>query len=197
VAENKSWADPSPLGLFGFGLTTVLLNLHNTGFLGVSNVFAIGYGFFFGGIAQVIAGIIDLKKGNTFGGTAFVSYGLFWLGLALVIVLSSMGILPAPTDIDLAWAMFAWGVFTTIFFLGSFKTTKALSFILGSLAVLFYMLAISHVLIFFTGSTLFLTITGIEGIVCGASAMYTAGAIILNGMYERTVLPLGPWQKEK
>jgi succinate-acetate transporter protein len=182
MSEKQSWADPSPLGLFG---------------LGVGNIFAIGYGFFFGGVAQVIAGIIDLKKGNTFGGTAFTSYGLFWLGLAFVLTASGSGIISAPTDIDLTWMTFMWGIFTTLFFIGSFKTTKALSFVLGSLSILFYLLAISHAIIFLTGSTIVLTITGIEGIICGGSAMYTAGAIIINGMYKRTVLPLGPWQKEK
>ncbi len=197
MSEKQTWADPSPLGLFGFGLTTVLLNLHNLGLLGVANTMAIGYGFFYGGLAQVIAGIIDLRKGNTFGGTAFCSYGLFWIGLATALSLSSMGLFPTITVIDLAWTMLVWGVFTTIFFVGSFKTTKALSFVLGSLAILFYLLAISNTVIYLTGSTLVLTITGLEGIVCGASAMYTAAGIILNGMYNRTVLPLGPWQKKE
>ena len=198
MSEKQSWADPSPLGLFGFGMTTVLLNIHNTLLLGMSNTMAIGYGFFFGGLAQVIAGVIDAKKGNTFGATAFTSYGLFWIGLATALTLSSLGIFPLVGSLDLAWTMLVWGVFTTILFVGSFKTTKALSFILGSLAVLFYLLAASNAIIAFDPTnTILLTITGFEGIICGSSAIYTAAAIILNGMYERTVLPICPWQKKK
>ncbi|MHA1237627.1 MAG: acetate uptake transporter [Candidatus Odinarchaeia archaeon] len=193
--QKQILADPSALGLFGFGLTTVLLNIHNLGLVGLANTMAIAYGFFYGGIAQVIAGIIDFKRNNLFGGTAFTSYGLFWLGLALAITFNWMGLI-VVTPIDLAWTMLLWGVFTTVLFAGSFKTNKALSFVLGSLALLFYLLTLSNFILAVDPTmTIPLTITGIEGIICGGSAMYTAAAIVLNSMYGREVLPLGPYNK--
>ena len=193
--QKQLFADPSALGLFGFGLTTVLLNVHNLGLVGLANTMAIAYGFFYGGTAQVIAGIIDFKRGNSFGGTAFTSYGLFWLGLALAVTFSWMGLITL-TPIDLAWTMLLWGIFTTVLFAASFRTNKALSFVFGSLATLFYLLTLSNFILAVDPTmTLPLTITGIEGIVCGLSAMYTAAAIVINNMYGREILPLGPYKK--
>jgi succinate-acetate transporter protein len=82
--ESK-FSNPAPLGLMAFGMTTVLLNLHNAGFYGLDTMI-LAMGIFYGGIAQVIAGILEFRKGNTFGTTAFCSYGLFWLTLVFLLV---------------------------------------------------------------------------------------------------------------
>ena len=179
-------ANPAPLGLLAFGMTTVLLNLHNAGLFGLGSMI-MAMGIFYGGLAQVIAGIMEWKKGNTFGTVAFTSYGFFWLSLVGIWVLPTLvGAKPASEEALIAYFIM-WGIFTTGMFCGTLKGDTAHKFIFGSLAVLFFLLALRDI----TGSALIGKITGIEGIVCGASAIYTAFGIILNGYYGKKVLPLG------
>ena len=90
ITKEDITANPAPLGLLGFGMTTVLLNLHNAGLFGLGSMI-LGMGIFYGGIAQVIAGIMEWKKGNTFAATAFISYGFFWMTLVALLVLPKMG----------------------------------------------------------------------------------------------------------
>src|SRR5476651_1328568 len=97
VAVTGGTANPAPLGLCAFGMTTVLLNLHNAGFFEMNSMI-FGMGIFYGGLAQVIAGIIEAKKNNTFGLTAFTSYGFFWLSLVGLIVMPKLGWTAAPAD---------------------------------------------------------------------------------------------------
>jgi len=106
-------ANPAPLGLMGFGMTTVLLNMHNAGFFPVSDMI-LAMGIFYGGLAQIIAGILEFKKGNTFGMTAFVSYGMFWLTLVAIFVFPDlMGGKGVRSDNNfLGWYLFMWGLFT-------------------------------------------------------------------------------------
>ena len=179
-------ANPAPLGLAAFGMTTVLLNLHNAGLFNLGTMI-LGMGIFYGGIAQVIAGIMEWKKGNTFGTIAFTSYGLFWLSLvALLVMPKEMG---AKNDNAAIVAYFImWGVFTLCLFFGTLKATRAMQFIFASLTVLFFMLAISEI----TGNAVITTITGIEGVICGLSSIYTAAALVLNEVFGKVVLPVGP-----
>ena len=179
--------NPAPLGLMGFGMTTVLLNIHNAGFYELGSMI-LAMGIFYGGIAQVIAGIMEWKKGNTFATTAFTSYGLFWMTLVALIVMPNMGIEVKPRD-ELAFICYLvmWGIFTGVLFIGTLKLNKALQFVFFTLTVLFFLLAISHA----TGNAALGKFTGFEGIVCGASAIYTGLAQVLNEVYGRTVLPLG------
>src|SRR5512136_3148041 len=93
--DNNKLANPAPLGLMGFGMTTVLLNIHNAGFFPLSAM-VLAMGIFYGGIAQIIAGIMESRKGNTFGTTAFTSYGLFWLTLVGLLVMPRLGWGAAP-----------------------------------------------------------------------------------------------------
>ncbi len=179
-------ANPAPLGLMGFGMTTVLLNIHNAGYFPISAM-VLAMGLFYGGIAQIIAGILEFKKGNTFAVTAFTSYGLFWLTLVALIVMPQWGWSDATPAAYMGWYLFMWGVFTLFMFFGTLKANRATQFVFGSLTLLFFLLAARD----WTGSTLIGTVAGWEGIVCGCSAIYLAMAEVLNERLGRTVLPLG------
>ncbi len=178
-------ANPAPLGLLGFGLTTILLNIHNAGFYSL-NTMILAMGVFYGGIAQIIAGIQEWKKGNTFGATAFTSYGLFWLSLVGLLVFPGMGWGQAPEKSAMAAYFLVWGLFTLAMFVGTLRLTRSLQFIFGSLTVLFFLLALRDI----TGSPVLAAAAGYEGIVCGFSAFYTAIAQVLNEVYRRKILPL-------
>jgi len=178
-------ANPAPLGLVAFGMTTVLLNLHNAGFFALGSMI-LAMGIFYGGLAQVIAGIEEWKKNNTFGATAFTSYGLFWLTLVALLVLPKMG-LADPTDKPAMAAYLAmWGIFTLVMFIGTLKANRALQLVFGTLAILFFLLAIGDA----TGNGTITVIAGYEGILCGFIAIYAGLAQVLNEMYKKTVAPL-------
>jgi uncharacterized protein len=179
-------ANPAPLGLLGFGMTTVLLNLHNAGLVELGTT-VLAMGIFYGGICQVLAGLMEWKKGNTFGTVAFTSYGFFWLSLAAIIVLPKTGLTEASSASGMAAYLALWGVMTFVLFVGSLRLNRATQFVFASLTVLFALLAIADV----SGSTALKTLAGWEGMVCGASAIYLAAAQILNEIYGRSVLPLG------
>jgi hypothetical protein len=189
---NDKLANPAPLGLLGFGMTTVLLNLHNSGLYPLGTMI-LAMGIFYGGLAQIFAGIMEFRKGNTFGTTAFCSYGLFWLSLVFLLVLPKMGWwnVSASKGAMMAY-FFMWGLFTFLMFFGTLKLNKALQVVFLSLAILFWLLVITEA----TGSVAIKTITGIEGIFCGSSAVYTAIALIWNEIYGREVLPIGTVKKE-
>jgi succinate-acetate transporter protein len=185
-------ANPAPLGLLGFGMTTVLLNLHNAGFYEL-NTMILAMGICYGGTAQVIAGIMEWKKGNTFATTAFISYGFFWLSLVALIVLPKIILtLTATNDVAMAAYLALWGVFTGVMFIGTFRLNRALQMVFGTLTVLFFLLACEH---FTHVSDSFKYYTGIEGLVCGFSAIYTGLAQVLNELYAKTILPLGMVKK--
>ena len=191
MAEENKLANPAPLGLMGFGMTTILLNIHNAGFFKMDPMI-LAMGFFYGGLAQIFAGHMEFKKGNTFGTTAFTSYGLFWLTLVSIVAHDNpfihFGFKLQPKF--LGWYLFFWGLFTGFMFLGTLKANRALQFVFASLTILFWLLAIGHWL---TGDTakLIIKVAGWEGIICGSSAIYTAMAQVLNDAYGKTVLPLG------
>jgi succinate-acetate transporter protein len=183
-------ANPAPLGLMAFGMTTVLLNLHNAGLFGLGSMI-LAMGIFYGGIAQIIAGIMEWKKGNTFGTLAFTSYGLFWLTLAFLLILPKTGVAETNNGTAMGFYLLIWGIFTLLMFIGTLKLNKALMVVFASLFVLFFLLAIRD----FTGSALVGTIAGIEGIFCGLSAIYAAIAQVLNEVYGKTILSIGPVNK--
>jgi hypothetical protein len=188
---EEKLANPAPLGLMGFGMTTVLLNLHNAGFFGLDSMI-LAMGIFYGGLAQIIAGIMEFKKGNTFGVTAFTSYGLFWLSLVFLLLAPKIGLwTTAPSNIAMASYLFMWGLFTLLMYFGASKVNVAVQFIFGSLALLFFLLSLSDI----TGIALVKTIAGLEGIICGFSAVYLAIAEVLNEVYGKTVLPICPKKK--
>ena len=185
TAESHSAApNPAPLGLAGFALTTILLNIHNAGFYEIS-VMIMGMGVFYGGIAQLIAGIMEYRQGNTFGTVAFVSYGSFWLSLVFIWVMPSFG-LPKADPVSMGWYLAVWGLFTFALFVATFKGKTIGKLIFGSLTILFFLLALAH----FTGSHAIHTVAGFEGILCGGFALYEAAAIVINEKFGKQVLPL-------
>ena len=190
LALNDTTANPAPLGLLGFGMTTVLLNLHNAGFFPL-DAMILGMGIFYGGLGQIIVGIMEWKKNNTFGATAFTSYGLFWLTLVALIILPQTGFGKAPDAAAMTAYLTMWGLFTAVLFIGTLRLNRALQFVFGSLTILFFLLAIGDA----TGNHTIKTIAGWEGIICGLSAIYTGLVQVLNEVYGRTVAPLGMVKK--
>ncbi|NLG66714.1 MAG: acetate uptake transporter [Actinobacteria bacterium] len=190
ITIKDTTANPAPLGLLGFGMTTVLLNIHNAGIYELGTMI-LAMGIFYGGMAQIIAGIMEWKKNNTFGTTAFSSYGLFWLTLVGLLLFKKWGWWEGTSDNALAWYFLAWGFFTFCMFIGTLKLNRALQTVFLTLTVLFLLLAIRD----WTGSEVVGKIAGWEGIVCGLSAIYAAVAQIWNEVYGRVVLPLGPVKK--
>ena len=189
VVVKDNTANPAPLGLLGFGLTTILLNIHNAGFYPLNSMI-IGMGIFVGGLAQVIAGILEAKKNNTFGTTAFTAYGFFWLSLTAVWIMPAAGLAEKASAFAMGFYLLLWGLFTLGMFFGTFKMTKVHQIIFGSLTLLFFLLALGD----FTGIHLIKTIAGFEGIICGLSAVYGCIAQVLNEVYGKEILPMD-WDK--
>lgn len=180
-------ANPAPLGLTGFGLTTILLNIHNAGFY-PNNSMILGMGLFVGGLAQLIAGVLESKKNNTFGTTAFTAYGAFWLSLVAIWALPRLGLAEKADETAMGWYLSVWGLFTFGMFIGTFRLNRALQVVFGTLVLLFWLLALGD----FTRNGAITIVAGYVGIVCGLSAFYAAIAQVLNEVYGRTVMPLGP-----
>lgn len=195
MGVTEKLANPAPLGLLGFGLTTVLLNLHNAGFFPLDTMI-LAMGLAYGGLAQVIVGTMEFRKGNTFGTVAFTSYGLFWWSLVALLLLPKLTFfsgLVTPEEPAMAAYFFMWGLFTFGMFLGTLKKNRALQFVFASLAVLFFLLVTREltgnpVLI---GTITFNSLVGVEGIICGLSAVYLGLAEVLNETYGKTILPIG------
>ncbi|WP_066224005.1 acetate uptake transporter [Formosa haliotis] len=185
IKDNS--ANPGPLGLLAFGMTTVLLNLHNAGFYEMNSMI-LAMGIFYGGLAQIIAGILESKKNNSFGMTAFISYGFFWLTLVGLIVMPKLNLIESTSNTAMIAYLIMWGIFTSLLFIGTLKINKALQFVFATLAILFFLLALGD----YTGNKVIKTFTGIEGIICGAAAIYTGVATLLNEVYGKVIMPIGP-----
>lgn len=215
-------ANPAPLGLMGFGMTTFLLNIHNAGFFPVGSMI-VSMGMFYGGLAQIIAGIMEFMNGNTFATTAFTSYGVFWWTLvwlwsfpkiyyekieSIATVennesmtsdqsMAQSTFVPLANEPPvgfLAWYLFIWGLFTLFMFIGTLKKDYTIRFVFGSLALLFFLLAIRDwcdASEFHQAKTVIGKIAGWEGIICGCSAMYYAMAQVINEQWGRVLLPIG------
>jgi len=179
-------ANPAPLGLVAFGMTTVLLNLHNAGFFALGSM-VLAMGIFYGGLAQIIAGIEEWKKNNTFGATAFTSYGLFWMTLVALLILPKMGLADPSSKEAMTAYLAMWGLFTLIMFIGTLRANRALQLVFATLTILFFLLALGEI----TENATITMIAGYEGILCGFSAIYAGLAQVLNEMYRKTVAPLG------
>jgi succinate-acetate transporter protein len=189
-------ANPAPLGLLGFGLTTVLLNLHNAGLFGI-NTMILAMGIAYGGLAQVIVGIMEFRKGNTFGTVAFTSYGLFWWSLVALLTMPNLTFLTGfngPDAAAMASYFFMWGLFTFVMFFGTLKANRTLQFVFASLALLFFLLTIRELTANATlfGSVTVNTVAGVEGVICGLSAVYLGLAEVVNEANGKTILPICP-----
>lgn len=184
---SEKTANPAPLGLMGFGMTTVLLNLVTAELLDVSSSAAMIFpmGIFYGGVAQILAGMWEIKKGNTFGATAFSSFGLFWVSLVAIRLFSTPGWADSPSPTVMAAYLTMWGIFTAPLTMATFKHNIALQFVFITLTILFFLLALADI----SGSAAIKIIAGYEGIICGFSAMHLATAQLVNQTYGKNMLP--------
>ncbi len=179
---EEKLANPAPLGLLGFGMTTVLLNLHNAGLIELS-MMILAMGICYGGLAQIIAGIMEFKKGNTFGTTAFISYGSFWLTLVIILLYRTGGAVTAePSSASMAAYLFMWGLFTFVMFIATLKHSRGLQVVFFTLVVLFWLLAYGD----YTGNAFVKKIAGWEGLFCGFSAIYVGLSQVLAEAYKKT-----------
>lgn len=184
VNNQSIIANPSPLGLLGFGMTTLLLNLHNANIIPLSIVI-VAMGFALGGAAQIIAGIMEFKKNNVFGATAFTSYGFFWWSLIIIWINPFEGI-AAADEKSMGFYLLLWGIFTLFMYVATLKHNRAIQVVFLTLTILFFLLSIGD----FTGIHFIKIVAGWVGIVCGISAIYTSLAQVINNEYDKTVLPL-------
>jgi succinate-acetate transporter protein len=190
ILSPKS-ANPAPLGLAGFGLTTVVLSCVNAGIL-VPDAAAVvvPLAFAFGGIAQVIAGTLEFKTGNTFGMVAFTSYGLFWWWFAFLKWTIGAGWLKAPPSASVAVTLLMWGVFTFLLWIVTFRLSKAVWSIFLLLWITFFFLAAGD-FGYFIGSLNCGRIGGYFGLITGLDAMLVAFIEVLNATAGRTIISTG------
>jgi uncharacterized protein len=174
------------LGLLGYGMPGVLVSLANAGIIQSGSI-VIAMAIFMGGFAMFTAGLMEWKKGNTYGLAAYSSYGLFWFSFAALLLLPVLGL---AKDTGGAGAMAAylalWGLFTLILFIGSLKMSRALQFVLGTLALVFFLEAAGAAM----GAGMFTVLAGYIGIISGLAAIYTALAPVLNEIYGTTTAPV-------
>ncbi|HEX6487469.1 MAG TPA: acetate uptake transporter [Candidatus Dormibacteraeota bacterium] len=185
-------ANPAPLGLAGFALTTFLLSAHNAIGNSVPLLVFFGFAVFYGGLAQFMAGMMEFRAGNTFGATAFTTYGAFWLGVAATVILVLAGKLAAAdVNVTLAWILLAFAIFNTYMLLWSMRVSVAVFLV-------FLTLEITEILLFigkFNGQadgTGLVALGGWVGIITAIVAWYTSAAGVVNAMAApNTVLPVG------
>lgn len=193
MSEDKNFnaiADPGPLGLAGFALTTFVLSMANAKLVpDTIHATFLTLGLFYGGIAQMLAGMWEFKKNNTFGATAFTSYGAFWLALASIIVFEELKLINFGPDRNIAIGLFlvAWTIFTFYMWIGSFRLNNALIFVFTTLLITFILLDLAEFKIIPSSAP-----AGMMGLVCAAGAWYTSAAGIINSTFGRVVLPVGP-----
>ncbi len=181
--------NPAALGLVCFGLTTVLLSLINAGVLPAGGEpVVIPLAIAFGGTAQIIAGLMEVKLGNTFGITAFIAYGAFWWWFALLLMLGHVGVLDlSAAHSTIAAALLLWGVFTLYMWIATFKLSRVVFLVFLTLWITFFLLGAGALFAMPMVSHL----GGWAGLVCGSLALYGSFAIVTNSTFGRTVLPLG------
>lgn len=182
-------ANPGPLGLVGFGLTTVLLSLINAHLLPAGGEpVVIPLALAYGGLIQLIAGLLEYRTGNTFGMVAFLSYGAFWWWFALLLLLSGNGLLDlSQAGPTVGVALLLWGVFTFYMWIATFKLNRALWLVFLTLWITFLLLGVGDA----AGLGAIATIGGYVGILCGGLAMYTSFAEVTNATFKREVVPVG------
>jgi uncharacterized protein len=192
LIESVPVADPAPLGLAAFALTTFLLSGHNASF--IPDVVWIGPALFYGGLCQLLAGMWEFRNRNVFGSTAFSTYGGFWLALGIFVVLiSTTSLGKSITDVDsgLAWFLLAFAIFNTYMMLWSMRVSGAVFVVFLTLEITEIVLAIGFFHIAHGGSQWWLHAGGWIGILTAAAAWYASAAGVVNGMAARVVLPVG------
>ncbi|MCL2418757.1 MAG: acetate uptake transporter [Conexibacteraceae bacterium] len=183
-------ANPAPLGLSGFGLTTLVLSFVNANIVGggpASFPIVLGMALAFGGLCQLAAGMWEFRTGNTFGAVAFSSYGAFWISFFFLVSFNVAQLPSSEVASALGLYLWMWGIFTAMLFLCTFASPRALSLLLFLLAATFILLGIGNS----GGSSNMVHVGGYVGIATGAVALYIACADIMQAVYKRSVLPVG------
>ncbi|OUL95651.1 transcriptional regulator [Paraburkholderia hospita] len=184
---KASSPNPASLGLAAFALTTWLLSMINAGwFSGTSLGLVLAVAFAFGGSTQIIAGIMEIPRGNTFGATAFLSYGAFWWSFALFVLFLLFLHVHVPAAF-VGWYLFLWGVFTFYMWIATFPSSRALQYVFVALWATFFLLAASE----WFGSAALRLAGGYGGLLTAALAFYLSAAEIINETFGHTVLPVG------
>lgn len=186
MAHDHANANPAPLGLMGFGMTTVLLNLHNAQIVPMGSAI-LAMGLVFGGVTQFIAGVLEYGNRNTFGMTAFMAYGAFWISLAVLLFLPHWGLAPESPPALLGGYMWVWALFTAIMAVGSLAASRMHQVVFFSLTLLFVLLGCAEI----SSRAVLGVIAGYEGLVCGLSAIYLAASEIFEAQFGHAVLPVG------
>ncbi len=181
--STQKMGNPAVVGLAGFGLTTLLLQIHNIGLLGIGPVLAMG--LVFGGLAQFIAGFMEQKVGNNFGFSAFTAYGSFWIGLGIIWLLNHFDIYSA-SHTDIGWYLIAWALYTCILLVASFWVSKAMAITFILLEIGFILLVVGHF-----GYPKMNVVAGYELIFCALAAWYMMASIIINDVAGKTILSVG------
>ncbi len=182
---NDNTANPAPLGLCSFGMTTLLLSLHNAGITALSSPI-IAMAIFYGGCTQVIVGTMEWKKNNSFGMLTFGSFGFFWISFAALLMLPALGLAKAPQPTDMAAFLGIWGVFALGLFICTLRMHRLLQLTLAAVVLLVVLLVAAEL----TGSPLVLTLGGVMGIVAGALALYMGMGQVINEIFGSRVLPV-------
>ncbi len=183
-------ANPGALGLAGFALTTLVLNVVNTGLIKTEALgMVLPMGVFYGGLAQFMAGMWDIRRGDVFGGTCFSSFGAFWMGFALMLYLQLTGIMAPVPQGGMVVFLIIWGIFTGYASIASLKVSKGVTAVFVTLTLLFFLLAAGEY------SSVWHKIAGWEGLLCAGIAFYCSAAVLINGTWGREVLPLGHAKK--
>jgi hypothetical protein len=178
-------ANPAPLGLCAFGMTTILLSLHNSGVTALSSPI-LAMAIFYGGIIQVIVGLMEWKKNNSFGMLTFGSFGCFWISFAAILILPALGLAKGPQPVELAAFLAIWGIFALGLFICSLKMHRLLQVTLAAVVLLVILLVAAQL----TGSSLVLNLGGVVGIIAGALALYMGMGQVINEIYGSRVLPV-------
>jgi len=194
LIEGTPAADPAPLGLAGFALTTFLLSGHNASF--IPDLIWVGFALFYGGVAQFAAGMWEFRNRNVFGATAFSTYGGFWMGIGVFVILSFDTKLLAgyaPTDLNnaLAWFIISFAIFNFYMLIGSMRVNMAVFGVFLTLEATEIALAIAYWHLAHGGSTYILHVGGWLGVVTAGVAWYASAAGVINGVSGKTVLPVG------
>ncbi len=188
MSEERTLANVGALGLGGFALSTFILNIVNAGWVDAKTIgIVMPVAMFYGGLAQFMAGMWDVKRGDTFGATCFSSFGAFWMGLATFFFLKLAGVagFVDVTPAGVAIVLIAWGIFTAYATIASLKLPKAVTWVFITLTILFFLLAIGEFV------PIVHTIAGYEGVLCALIAWYASAGILINTTHGKTILPLG------
>ncbi len=192
--KAESWvpADPAPLGLAGFALTTFVLSMFNSHLVGSGGEpVVLGLALAYGGIAQLLAGMWEFRNGNTFGAVAFSSYGAFWISFWVLVTFSVSAIPAGSVDSAIGLYLWAWAIFTGYMLIASLRTTAAVALVFALLTITFILLGIGNS----GGNASVVEWGGYFGLATAAAAWYASFAAVANSTFGKVVLPVIPLSK--